>query len=315
MKEHVTADGKYQLIHTLILLLCSLIWGFAFVSQSVGAQYLGANAFLAFRSWIAVIFLIPVIKAADRFRVRKGEPTGKPRNRTQKKLFLTGGALCGTALFFASAAQQIGIAYTSTAKAGFITALYVILVPVISIFLGRPPAGRIWICVGIGLAGLYCLCMTEGLDAINRGDVLMILCALIFSIQILLVGHFNSMMDGIRLSLMEMLTEAVLSTIFLLIFERPTKEAVLAALPALLYAGVMSSGVAYTLQIVGQKGLDPTIASLVMCLESVFSAIGGFLILHQTLTVRELAGCALMFGAIVLSQLPHKEREQGGIRW
>ncbi|MDO5702094.1 MAG: DMT family transporter [Lachnospiraceae bacterium] len=299
-------NANIQLRSSLILLLGAMIWGFAFVSQSVGAKYVGTNTFLAIRSWIAVVFLIPVILIADSIRAKTGQKADAPVTKTRKRLYILGGMLCGTALFLASAAQQAGIAHTTTAKAGFITALYVVLVPVFSIFLGRPPAVRIWLCVALGLVGLYLLCMkggSGGVFSMGKGDLLMLLCAALFSVQILLVNHFSGLLDGIKLSFLEMLTEAVIATVCLFIFEHPTREALIAAAPALLYAGVMSSGVAYTLQIVGQKGLDPTIASLIMCLESVFSAIGGWMLLGQTLTLRELAGCALMFAAIVLSQV------------
>ncbi len=295
---------------SLLLLLASMIWGFAFISQSVGAEYVGPNTFLAIRSWIAVAFLLPVIAAADRIRERNGQPTGAPANGARRRSLLIGGLLCGTALFCASCAQQVGIAYTTTAKAGFITALYVMLVPVLSIFLGRMPGRRIWVSVLLGLAGLYLLCLAGGLDQINKGDLLELACAFLFSIQIMLVHYFSPRVDGIRLSCYEALTQGVIATVCVALFEHPTREALLSAAPALLYAGLMSSGVAYTLQIIGQKGLDPTVASLIMCLESVFSAIGGWLLLGQRLTGREIAGCGLMFAAIVLSQLPDRKEEE-----
>lgn len=302
--EHKKQVGQsHQWKYSLALFGASLIWGFAFVSQSVGARYVGANTFLAGRSWIAVIVLIPGLRVADLIRKKTGLPSSRPANRTQRRLHMLGGAACGTALFLASAAQQIGISDTTTAKAGFITALYVVIVPLFSIFVGRAPGKRIWVSVMLGVIGLYFLCMADGFGEIRRGDLLMMLCALVFSVQILLVMHFSSMIDGIRLSFAEVLTEAILASVSMLIFEHPTLEALKAAAPALLYAGVMSSGIAYTLQIIGQKGLDPTIASLIMCLESVFSAIGGWLFLGQRLTARELFGCALMFAAIVLSQI------------
>jgi len=302
------ADRNTRLRSSLILVAGAMIWGFAFVSQSVGARYVEAGTFLAFRSWIAVLFLMPVLAVVSGMRTKAGEPTGAPLNRAQKRIHLLGGVCCGTALFLASAAQQMGIAYTTTAKAGFITALYVIIVPVLSVLLGQVPSKRIWFCVLLGLVGLYLLCMTGISFSLGRGDALMLLCAFLFSIQIMLVNYFSGRVDGLRLSFLEMLTEAVLATVFMLVFEHPTREGIMAAMPALLYAGIMSSGVAYTFQIIGQKGTDPTVASLIMSLESVFSAIGGWLILHQKLSVREAAGCALMFMAIVISQLPDRQQ-------
>ena len=296
------ADRNTRLRSSLILVAGAMIWGFAFVSQSVGARYVEAGTFLAFRSWIAVLFLMPVLAVVSGMRTKAGEPTGAPLNRAQKRIHLLGGVCCGTALFLASAAQQMGIEYTTTAKAGFITALYVIIVPVLSVLLGQVPSKL------LGLVGLYLLCMTGISFSLGRGDALMLLCAFLFSIQIMLVNYFSGRVDGLRLSFLEMLTEAVLATVFMLVFEHPTREGIMAALPALLYAGIMSSGVAYTFQIIGQKGTDPTVASLIMSLESVFSAIGGWLILHQKLSVREAAGCALMFMAIVISQLPDRQQ-------
>lgn len=202
----------------------------------------------------------------------------------------------------ASAAQQIGIAYTTTAKSGFLTALYVVFVPLVSIFLGKRPEKKLWLCVLLGVAGLYFLCM-KGTEGLGAGDLWTLLCAFLFSFQILSVSHFAGLTDGIRLSVWEFLTQSVIATVLMFVLEEPEPVAIRAALPAILYAGVMSSGVAYTLQIVGQKDLNPTIASLAMCLESVFSAISGWIVLGEILSAREIFGCALMFGAIVLSQV------------
>ena len=295
--------GK-ETAHVLLLVAAALIWGFAFVSQSIGASFVGACTFQAFRSWIAVAALLPVLAAAERIRLRKGMPSALPKGREQTKRFLAGGLLCGVALFLASTTQQYGIGMTTTAKAGFITAMYVVLVPVISLFLGSVPSGRIWFCVALGVLGLYFLCIRPGsAGGFGCGDLILLLCAFLFSAQILLVNHYVQFIDGIWLCWMQMLATAVLATAAMLLFEHPTAPALRAALPSLLYAGVMSSGVAYTFQMIGEEGLDPTVASLAMCLESVFSALGGWLILGQTLNGRETAGCILMFAAIVLSQL------------
>ncbi|MDO4619393.1 MAG: DMT family transporter [Lachnospiraceae bacterium] len=313
MKQKSINDRTYQLTHVLILLLTAVVWGFAFVSQSVGAEYVGAFTFLAIRNWIAVLFLIPVIRVLTLRRNSEAaeETETKQLNRHQKRMYLLAGVSCGTALLCASAAQQIGIAYTTTAKAGFITTLYVVLVPILSIVIGQRPAPSIWISVVIGTAGLYLLCMTPGnAGGINRGDLIMLLCAVLFSVQILLVNHYSSFLDGVRLSFLQSLTCAVIATFLMLVMEKPALSDIRAALPALLYAGVMSSGVGYTLQIIGQKGLDPTIASLVMCLECVFSAVGGWMLLGQRLSARELGGCALMFTAILISILLSGRRKE-----
>ncbi|MGN0273582.1 MAG: DMT family transporter [Chordicoccus sp.] len=343
------------LIHALILLAAAVIWGFAFVSQSIGADYVGPFTFLAGRCWIAVAFLIPVVAIADRVRERgqaedriessdkraEGREknrdsscaesetpqtriagrnsedqkaaagavsTGRPVTAAQRRMLLTAGVVCGIFLFTASAAQQIGIGMTTTAKAGFITALYVILVPIVSLFLGHRSSPKIWVSVALGVTGLYFLCMKGGLTGLNRGDLILMLCALLYAFQILVVNHYLPMVDGLRLSLIQTLIEGILSTVLMLMLETNTAAALKAALPAILFAGIMSSGVAYTFQIIGQKGLKPAVASLLMCLESVFAAIGGWLFQGQVLTGRELLGCILMFSGTVLSLLPARRR-------
>ncbi len=293
---------KYEIIHVLILLVAAIIWGSAFVAQSVGAGYIGPLTFLAGRSWIGAVILLPVIAVRDKIlTVRTGE-NEKPKNRTQLMTLLAGGAVTGTALFFASFSQQAGIAGTTTAKAGFITAQYVVIVPVLAIFFGKKVKGKIWGCVALAVVGLYLLCMT-GSFALGRADGLMLLCAFLFSLQILAINYYSPRVDTVRLACLQFVVEAIFSTVLMLAFEPFDAEAFRLALPSVLYAGVMSSGIAYTLQIVGQRNLDPTIASLTMSLESVFSALSGWLILNQTLTPREMAGCALMFAAIVVSQI------------
>ncbi len=297
---------RTEILHTLLLVLTAAIWGAAFVAQSVGAQYVGAFTFLTARSWIGFIFLIPLILIREKPGKRNNTEERKV-TKMQKKTLIIGGAVCGIFLFSASAAQQIGIATTSTAKSGFITAMYVVLVPIISIFLGHRPDGKIWCCVILGVIGLYLLCVTGSLS-LSPGDSLTLLCALLFSFQILAVTYYTSRLDAVKLAAVEFLTEAILSTAVMLIFEKPVWSDIVLAGPAILYAGIMSSGVAYTLQIIAQRGLSPTVASLAMCLESVFSAIAGWIVLGQTLTVREFAGCLLMFAAIIISQLPGRPK-------
>ena len=286
--------------------LAAFIWGTAFVAQSVGSGYVGAYTFLAARSWLACAFLLGLMFVRHGIRRRQGSRLPfwiKPRT------LIWGGVFCGTALFAASAAQQMGIGTTSTAKAGFLTALYVVLVPALGLFAGRRPGAKLWVCVLISVAGLYLLCMA-GRDTLSLtgGEWQLLLCALLFSFQILLVDHFGPLLDGVQLSFAEFLMTAVLSTIFMFLFEAPTLDQLAGAAVAIAYCGILSSGVGYTLQIIGQKNLDPTIASLAMCLESVFSALAGWIILGQTLSGTELAGCVLMFAAIVASQLPDKRR-------
>ena len=276
---------KKQLRNTLMLMACAFIWGTAFVAQSVGSDYMGPYTFLASRSWLACAFLLGLMAVLR--KMGKTNPAAEPGFWQNKKVLLRGGIFCGVALFAASAAQQMGIGTTSTAKAGFMTALYVVLVPV----------------------ALYLLCLA-GRDTLSLtgGEWQLLVCAILFTAQIMLVNHFSPQLDGIQLSFVQFFVVSVLSTIFAFVFEAPSPDQFRAAAVSIAYCGIMSSGVAYTLQIVGQKALDPTIASLAMCLESVFSALAGWLILGETLSATELCGCALMFGAIVVSQLPEKKR-------
>ena len=297
-----------KLRNSLLLLLTATIWGVAFVAQSVGMDYVGPFTFVFARNVIGGLVLLPVIAVLG----KSGGPHPKQapeERRKARKTLVIGGMCCGTALFAASAAQQMGIGTTSTAKAGFMTALYVVLVPVAGVFLGSRPGIKLWCCVAVSVVGLYLLCLA-GRDTLSLtgGEWQLLLCALLFTLQILVVNHFSPKLDGIQLSFAQFLMVAVLSTIFMFVFEAPTIDQFRSAAVSIAYCGIMSSGVAFTLQIVAQRDLDPTIASLAMCLESVFSALAGWLILGETLSATELCGCALMFGAIVASQLPEKKR-------
>ena len=292
---------KTQTRNTLLLVLCALIWGLAFVAQSAGAA-LAPFAFLACRSWLAVAFLWPLSHVFDAVRRRKGGPAAPAAGG---RLLLAGGVVCGTLLFAASAAQQIGITLNpSTAKASFITAMYVVLVPVAGLVFGRRSPVQIWGCVAASVAGLYLLCMQDGFGSIRPSDGVLLLCAVLFTFQIMAVDHFAPRTDGVRLSLVQFLVVAVESTAASLLTETVALADITANALPVLYCGLLSSGVGYTLQILGQRDLDPAIASLAMCLESVFGALGGWLLLSQSLSLRELAGCALIFAAVVGAQLP-----------
>ena len=292
-----------QTKNSLLLLLCSFIWGTAFVAQSAGSG-MGAYSFLAGRSWLAVLVLIPTVLVFDAIR-RKNGTDAKPKTAAEKKKLLAAGFVCGTLLFAASAAQQIGITINpSTAKAGFLTAMYVVLVPVFGLFLGRKGSAQLWISMVVAVLGLYLLCMKNGFGSIESSDWLLLSCAVLFSFQIIAVDHFSPQVDGVRLSLAEFLVVSVESTAAALLFETPSAAQFAENALPILYCGIMSSGVAYTLQILGQRDLNPAIASLIMCLESVFSALGGWMLLHQNLSAREVFGCVLIFAAVVLAQLP-----------
>lgn len=293
---------KVQTRNTLLLVFCALIWGLAFVAQSAGAA-LAPFAFLACRSWLAVAFLWPLSHVLDAVRRRRGEPAAPAG--TSRRLLLAGGAVCGTLLFAASAAQQIGITINpSTAKASFITAMYVVLVPVAGILFGRRSPVWIWGCVVLSVAGLYLLCMKGGFQGVEASDGILLLCAVLFAFQILAVDYFSPRLDGVRLNMMQFLVVAVESTAASLLTETVALADIAANALPVLYCGLLSSGVGYTLQILGQRDLDPAIASLAMCLESVFGTLGGWLLLDQSLSPRELAGCVLIFAAVVGAQLP-----------
>ena len=293
-----------QTKNSLLLLLCSFIWGTAFIAQSAGSG-MGAYSFLAGRSWLAVLVLIPTMLMFDAVNRRRTGTDGRPKTESEKKQLVVAGFVCGTFLFAASAAQQIGITINpSTAKAGFLTAMYVVLVPVFGLFLGRKGSAQLWVSMVVAVLGLYLLCMKNGFTGIESSDWILLSCAVLFSFQIMAVDHFSPRMDGVRLSLAEFLVVSVESTVAAFLFETPTAAEFAANALPILYCGVLSSGVAYTLQILGQRDLNPAIASLLMCLESVFSALGGWMLLHQNLSAREVFGCVLIFAAVVLAQLP-----------
>lgn len=284
----------------LMLLLTAMIWGAAFVAQSVGLSYVGPFTLNSVRFLIAGVFLLPCIPLLRRAGLRP-DASGSPRE------LLLGSLVCGVLLAVASSLQQIGIAYTTVSKAGFITALYVILVPILGLFLGKKVRPLVWFCVVLSVAGLYLLCMA-GPAAIGSGDLLVLLCALVFSLHILAIDHFSRRVDSLKLSCLQFLICGALCAGPMLALEHPTSGAILAAWKPILYAGILSSGVGYTLQVVAQRRTDPTVASLILCMESVFSALFGFLLLGQGLSLRELAGCGLMLAAILLAQLPGRAK-------
>lgn len=293
--------NRFVIKQSALLLLAATIWGVAFVAQSVGMEYVGPFTFLASRSVIGALVLIPYIMIRDR-----KVAVNRTDTRNDSKRLMAGGVCCGCPLFVASILQQIGIVHTTVGKSGFITAMYIVIVPIFGIFLKKKAGMKIWVGVALAVVGLYFLCMTPGNVSLQKGDVLTFFCAVAFSFHILTVDYFAPQLDGVKLSCIQFATCGLLSGIGMFLFEAPTMEAVLAAWLPILYAGALSSGVAYTLQIVGQRGMNPTVASLLMSMESVISVIAGWAILQQRLSHRELIGCVLMFGAIILVQLPDK---------
>lgn len=288
---------------TILLLITALIWGAAFVAQSVGMDYIGPFTFSAARDVIAIVVLIPVILL---FTDKKADGTYPPILQQLKpdRITLIGGAWCGLVLGAADTLQQVGISMTTAGKAGFITALYIILVPLLGRFMGHKVPRIIVICVALAISGFYLLCI-NGDFQVSFGDFLVLCCAVFFALHILVIDHFLlKKANSIKLSWVQFATAFLFSGTLTVLFEQPDWSALWAAKWPLLYAGGLSSGVAYTLQIVGQKYTEPTTATLIMSLESVFAALSGWLILGEVMTAKELTGCVLVFAAVILAQIP-----------
>lgn len=285
---------------SMALLLTAFIWGTAFVAQSVGMEHIGPFTFQWIRNFIGAAALLPVIIFMDRSRRRKGEE--RTVSSEERKTLLLGGLCCGIALYIASSFQQIGIQYTTVGNAGFLTSMYLVLVPVLGVFLHQKVRAKSWFCVVLAVLGMYFLSISGKLS-ISKGDVLVAACAVFFAIQIMFVDYFVPKADPVRLSCIQFLVTGILSMLPALVLEAPDVSSVVPAMPSILYAGILSSGVAYTLQMVAQRYVEPTAATLLMSLESVFSMLGGIVLLQQIPTGRELFGAFLVFLAVVLSQL------------
>lgn len=295
---------KKQMISAAELLLTAFIWGVAFVAQSVGMDYIGPFTFNCVRSIIGGLVLIPLIIV-----LKKKERTNRTEEETRvyRKNTVIGGICCGFFLAVATSFQQFGIMYTTVGKAGFITALYIVIVPILGIFMKKKVAPVIWVSSIIAVIGFYLLSIS-GQVSINIGDILVLVCAVLFSMHILVIDHFSPKGNPVAISCIQFFTSGIICGVGMLLFENPQIADILAAYVPILYAGVMSCGVAYTLQIVAQKNMDPTVASLLLSLESVFSAFAGWMILGQKLSAKELFGCALVFVAVLLAQIPQKPK-------
>ncbi len=292
--------AKLNIKNSLLLVLAALIWGTAFVAQKDGAQ-LGSFTFNGVRSFLGGFVLIPVILLLDKKKSAQNKST-------DKKGLLIGGICCGVMLFIASSLQQIGLSFpdTDAGKSGFITALYMVLVPILGLFLGKKLNLRIVISVVVAVLGMYLLCVNSGLS-MSRGDLFVLACSLFFAGHILVIDHFVASYNGVKLSCIQFFTCGVLSLIPMFVFEDPNFSNILSSWLPLCYTGIMSSGVAYTLQIVGQKNMNPTVASIILSLESVFAVLAGMILLNETMLPKEIFGCILMFIAIILTQLPSKK--------
>ena len=299
---------KKQLQGSLLLVLATLIWGSTFVAQSTGMDHLGPFTFLAIRNIMGAIFLLLLSFVTDRFQ--NDGKTAKERWINPK--LWKAAVLCGTPLFVAAALQQIGIVNTDPGKSGFLTAMYIVFVPIFGIFLKKKPSKWIPLSVVLGVVGLYFLSCV-GVTSISGSDLLLIACAIVYAIQILCVDLFGLDLDSVRLNCLCCSITFVLATIATFFFETPTWEAVNSCWGPLLYAGILSSGIAFTLQMAAQKNVEASTASLLMSLESVFAVLSGWIVLGDTLSVWESIGCILIFIAIMLSQIPDKKNEKSKV--
>lgn len=294
---------KNKLRGSLAILVATVIWGSAFIAQSVGMDYIGPFTFQTMRSVLAVPFLIVVIFLIERNPAKSIEKWMQPE-------LWKAGLPCGIALFIAAGLQQMGIVHTTAGKAGFITAMYIVLVPILGIFLHKKPPITSWIGVVLAVIGLYLLSCV-GVSQVNIGDVYLLGCALGYAVQITLIDQMGSAVDGLRLNCVQSLFCGIFSGTVMFLTEEPVLSNILACWIPLVYAGIFSLGIAFSLQIIGQQHLEPTPAALIMSLESVFAVLFGWLLLHERMSAAELSGCVLVFIAVILSQVPVKKKTHG----
>ncbi|MDD3920032.1 MAG: DMT family transporter [Eubacteriales bacterium] len=299
--------NKAAMKSNLLLLLATFIWGTAFVAQSTGMEHVGPFTFGTVRFLLGCVVLLPVIYFRDRAEGKRFTLFGTAEPGERKAL-VKAGVLCGVILSIASGMQQIGMLYTTVGKAGFLTTLYVVLVPVLGLFLGKRVRHVVWLAVAVALIGAYLLCMTPGGLTVNPGDVCMMICALFFSFHILFIDRYALHVDSLRFSSLQFLVCSIINAVMMCLFETPNIAAIGNAWLSILYTGALSCGVAYTLQVVAQKNIHPVVATLLFAMESVFAVLSGWAILGETLTFREGIGCALVFGAVILAQLPERKK-------
>lgn len=283
---------------SIILFITAIIWGTSFVAQSEGMKYIEPFTYNSIRTLIGGVVLIPVIFVFKAIGKRSPD-----YQKVNVKITAIGGICCGLALCIASSFQQVGIVYTTAGKSGFVTALYVILVPVLELILGRKQSKKIWLCVFMAIAGFYLLCI-NGDFSINFGDLLTLICAVFFACHIIIIDRFlEKGADGMVMACVQFFTAGLVMAVFMFIFETPRVDRIMDANFTILYAGVMSCGVAYTMQIIGQRFTAPTLATLIMSLESVFAVLSGWLILGESLSLKEFFGCCLVFAAVIIAQV------------
>lgn len=293
-------EQRAMLRATSLLFIAAFIWGTAFVAQRVGSFTIEPFTFNGVRVLLAGLSLLPVVLILEK---RKGKNGTKEPAPLRQRPLIWGGLICGVILFAASSLQQIGIGHTTAGKAGFITALYVIFVPLIGLFTGRRIRLVLWLCILATTIGLYLLCIKEDFS-INKGDALVLASAVFYALHIIAIDRFSPRVGSVHLSCAQFFVAGIISVIFMFAFESPDVSALLACWFPLMYAGILSCGVAYTCQIMGQRRVSPAATSLILCLEAVFAAVAGWVILRELLTLRELAGCIIILGAVAVSQLP-----------
>lgn len=302
----------FQLRQSVLLLITATIWGCTFVAQSVGMDHVGPFTFTASRMLLGTLVLLPVILLL-RSRLAANNPAEHARRRTPeyRRTLLWGSLCCGLCLFGGESLQQFGLVHdTEVGKAGFITALYIVLVPILGLLVGKRTGWLVWVSVAVAVAGLWYLCVPPQGFSIRLGDFYTFLCALVFSLHILVISYFITKVNGVELAAGQFAVGSLTACIAMFLFEEPTLSGLSGAIVPILWAGIMSNGIAYTLQIVGQRGMNDTVASLIMSLESAIAVVAGWLILGEVLSDRELFGCLLMAGAVVLAQLPTPKRRK-----
>ena len=298
-----------QVRQVVFPILAAFIWGTAFVAQDLCADSIGTFAFNATRYFIAVLALLVVIAVSDKAKKNRPTPTAEEKKTANKQLWL-GGLCCGVALAIASNFQQAGlVAGTDAGKAGFITALYVVLVPVFGLFFKRKVSLPVWIAVVCSVVALYLLCI-KGDFSLAAGDLLILVCAVCFAVHILVIDHFTAYCDGVKLSCLQFLFAGIISAVCMFLFETVDFAAIWSCILPLLYVGIFSCGVGYTLQILAQKDSNPTVVTILLSLESVFAVIAGAIVLHQQMTAREYIGCVVMFVAVILAQIQFPEKKK-----
>lgn len=298
-----------QVRQVVFPILAAFIWGTAFVAQDLCADSIGTFAFNATRYFIAVLALLVVIAVSDKAKKNRPTPTADEKKAANKQLWL-GGLCCGVALAIASNFQQAGlVAGTDAGKAGFITALYVVLVPVFGLFFKRKVSLPVWIAVVCSVVALYLLCI-KGDFSLAAGDLLILVCAVCFAVHILVIDHFTAYCDGVKLSCLQFLFAGIISAVCMFLFETVDFAAIWSCILPLLYVGIFSCGVGYTLQILAQKDSNPTVVTILLSLESVFAVIAGAIVLHQQMTAREYIGCVVMFVAVILAQIQFPEKKK-----